>query len=64
MVYIMIRVHKEPFSAVKVNEVFSFIYFFKVSGVGAKELWATLRSKSRMKLEMEDDMIPVDVKVT
>ena len=34
-----------------------------VSGIGANDLWTTLRSKSRVKLEKEDAMIPHDLKV-
>lgn len=34
----------------------------KLSGIGARELWGTLRNSSQMKLEKQDDMIPTDVK--
>ena len=34
-----------------------------MSGIGASELWSVLRNKSQMKLEKQDDVIPVDVKV-
>jgi len=34
-----------------------------VSGIGARELWGTLRNNSQIKLERQDDMIPADVKV-
>lgn len=34
----------------------------KLSGIGASELWSVLRNKSQMKLEKQDDVIPVDVK--
>jgi len=34
-----------------------------VSGIGARELWGTLRKNSQVKLEKQDDVIPVDVKV-
>ena len=34
-----------------------------MSGIGARELWGTLRNNSQVKLEKEDDMIPPDVKV-
>ena len=34
-----------------------------MSGIGAKELWGTLRNNSQSKLEKQDDMIPFDVKV-
>lgn len=34
----------------------------KLSGIGAKELWSTLRNKSQIKLEKQDNMIPIDVK--
>ena len=34
-----------------------------VSGIGARELWGTLRRNSQVKLEKQDDVIPLDVKV-
>jgi len=34
----------------------------KLSGVGARELWGTLRRNSQVKLEKQDDVIPLDVK--
>lgn len=34
-----------------------------MSGVGARELWGTLRRNSQVKLEKQDDVIPLDVKV-
>ena len=34
-----------------------------MSGIGARELWSLLRNKSQVKLEKQDDVIPVDVKV-
>ena len=40
------------------------LLFHQVSGIGARELWGTLRHNSQSKLEQQDDMIPPDVKVT
>ncbi|KAL9960173.1 hypothetical protein ACROYT_G033589 [Oculina patagonica] len=34
----------------------------KLSGIGARELWGTLRNNSQFKLEKQDDTIPPDVK--
>lgn len=34
-----------------------------MSGIGARELWGTLRKNSQVKLEKQDDVIPLDVKV-
>ena len=39
------------------------ISFFQVSGIGARDLWGTLRNNSQIKLQKEDNMIPPDVKV-
>ena len=41
-----------------------FLFFYNpVSGIGARELWGTLRTDSQVKLEKQDDIIPHDVKV-
>ena len=45
------------------NKIYSLLQFCSVSGIGARELWGILRSDSQSKLETQDDMIPVDVKV-
>ena len=45
--------------------VFSCVFhsFFQVSGIGARDLWGTLRNNSQIKLQKQDNMIPPDVKV-
>ena len=47
----------------EIKEYIFVIFLLPVSGIGARELWGTLRNNSQVKLEKQDDMIPPDVKV-
>ena len=55
---------RESFIASNRNNVLLLLFSHnQVSGIGARELWGTLRKNSQVKLEKQDDIIPRDVKV-